>query len=155
MINLNQNNLFYNIALNLFLRMKLPMIGYCSPKILTSNAEKVDILIPLRRNTKNHLKSMYFGALCVGADFAGGLLTLNIINKHNSKAKLIFKDFKANFLKKGLSDIRFICSDSKVIEKGVVENLNTKNRINFKVKVSAIDKDGLKIADFWLTTSIK
>ena len=98
---------------------------------------------------------MYFGALCVGADFAGGLLTLNIINKHNSKAKLIFKDFQACFLKKALSDIRFICKDCKVIEEGVLENLSKNTRINFKIKISAIDEDGEKIADFHLTTSIK
>ena len=98
---------------------------------------------------------MYFGALCVGADFAGGLLTLNIINKHKSKAKLIFKDFQATFLKRALSDIQFICEDYEIIERGVLENLRKKNRVNFKIKVIAVNHDGEKIGVFFLTTSIK
>ena len=155
MMNLEKNSFLSNLALRVFLRFKLPMIGYCSPKILTSNANKVDVLIPIKRKTKNHLKSMYFGALCVGADFSGGLLTLNIINKHKSKARLIFKDFQASFLKRALSDIRFTCSDHKTIEKGVLENLSKGTRVNFKIRVNAIDSSGEKVAVFDLTTSIK
>ncbi|GAM75988.1 hypothetical protein JCM19241_286 [Vibrio ishigakensis] len=35
---------------------------------------RVEVKIPLRRRTKNHLNSMYMGALVVGADVAGGFL---------------------------------------------------------------------------------
>ena len=35
---------------------------------------------------------MYFGALSIGADFTAGLLVLNFLKKHNSKAKLVFKN---------------------------------------------------------------
>ena len=98
---------------------------------------------------------MYFGALCVGADFAGGLLTLNIINKHNSRAKLIFKDFQAVFLKRADSNIVFICEDYSIVEKGVIDNLKTRARINFKIKVKAVNESGESVAEFKLTTSIK
>ena len=130
------------------------MIAYCKPKILQSTHDLIKIKIPLKRRTKNHLNSMYFGALSVGADFAAGLLVLNILKKHNSKAKLIFKDFQADFTKRAMLDVIFTCNDSKVIENSVLENLKTKRRVNFKVKVNAFCNNEV-IASFVLTTSIK
>ena len=97
---------------------------------------------------------MYFGALCVGADFTGGLLVLNLIKKHNSKANLIFKDFDASFLKRGESDVLFECDDCEIVEKNVLDNLASSKRVNFKIEVRAFAKSEL-IAKFHLTTSIK
>ena len=130
------------------------MIAYCGPKILKSGADAVEIKIPLIRRTKNHLNSMYFGALSVGADFTAGLLVLNNLRKHNSNAKLIFKDFQANFIKRALSDVIFVCDDFKEVENSVRGNIKSKQRVNFKVKVQAFCAKDL-IADFVLTTSIK
>ena len=91
------------------------------------------ILIPLSRRTKNHLGSIYFGALSVGADFSAGLMTLNILKKNKSKAKLIFKDFKATFLKRGTSDVRFVCENSQELESAVAQNASNRKRVNFKL----------------------
>ena len=134
--------------------MKLPIIAYCRPKILKSNPDSVEIEIPLNRRTKNHLNSMYFGALSVGADFSGGLLVLNILRQNKSKAKLIFKDFKADFIKRATSKVRFVCNSSKEIESSVIKNLNDGERANFKIYVKGFCGEDL-IADFTLTTSIK
>ena len=54
----------------------------------------IEIKIPLKRRTKNHLYSMYFGALSVGADITGGFLAMMCIQKTNKRVALIFKDFK-------------------------------------------------------------
>ena len=97
---------------------------------------------------------MYFGALSVGADFTAGLLVLNSLKKNKSKAKLLFKDFQANFIKRALSDVVFTCDDFKEIENSVLENLGSGERVNFKVKVSAFCNEDL-VATFILTTSIK
>ena len=130
------------------------MIAYCRPKILDINNNLSKIEIPLKRRTRNHLGSMYFGALSVGADFSGGLIVLNILRKHNSKAKLIFKDFKANFLKRATSDVLFVCRAPKEVEKAVLENLENKNRINFELNIEGFCHEEL-VASFTLTTSIK
>ena len=140
--------------LRLYCYIKLPIIAYCKPKILKSDCDSVEILIPLKRRTKNHLGSMYFGALSVGADFSGGLIVLNILRKHNSKAKLIFKDFKANFLKRATSDVLFVCKAPQEVDIAVLENLKNKNRVNFELKIEGFCNKQL-IADFTLTTSIK
>ncbi len=55
-----------NLYLNLFGFSKVPLIWLCHPKIIAIDSEHVEVRIPLRRRTKNHLNSMYFGALAVG-----------------------------------------------------------------------------------------
>ena len=56
---------------------------------------------------------------------------------------------------RGDTDIIFTCTDYKIIEQSILENIKTNNRVNFKLLVNAHSKDGEHIADFTLTTSIK
>ena len=54
--------------------IRIPIIGFVRPKLIVVNSEQIIVSISLRRRTKNHLNSMYFGALAVGADVAAGML---------------------------------------------------------------------------------
>lgn len=56
-----------------FGHFKVPMIGYLKPRIIKLDDTEIIICLPLNRRSRNHLNSMYFGALSVGADLAGGL----------------------------------------------------------------------------------
>ena len=150
----NEITLKERLFLKLYCYAKLPMIAYCRPNIRYLSSKGAQVDISLKRRTKNHFKSMYFGALSVGADFTGGLLVMHIIKKNNSKARLLFKNFEASFLKRANSDVSFLCSDHSVIEDAVLKNLKSGERVNFKIGVRAMTDDG-KVADFILTTSIK
>ena len=55
-----------------FSRFKVAMIGYLKPRLIKLTEQDIVICLPLRRRSRNHLNSMYFGALAVGADLAGG-----------------------------------------------------------------------------------
>ena len=46
--------------------------------------------MPLRRRTKNHLGSMYFGVLAVGADITGGFLAMEPIQESGRNITLNF-----------------------------------------------------------------
>jgi acyl-coenzyme A thioesterase PaaI-like protein len=61
------------LLLRLMGLFQIPLLAFVKPRILVINDEKCVVKIRNRRRVKNHLKSMYFGALCVGADVAGGL----------------------------------------------------------------------------------
>ena len=52
----------------------IPLIGFCKPKILELTDARTVIRMPHHRHTKNHLGSIYFGALAIGADLAGAFL---------------------------------------------------------------------------------
>ncbi|HEY8887948.1 MAG TPA: DUF4442 domain-containing protein, partial [Gallionella sp.] len=56
------------LGLRLFGFAKIPMMLYVRPSVMEISNERVVVRIPLTRRTRNHLGSMYFGALSVGAD---------------------------------------------------------------------------------------
>ena len=147
-----------NLYLRFFGLTKIPLLWFCRPKIISLDNENVEIKIPLKRRTKNHLGSMYFGALSVGADITGGFLAMICIQKSNSKVALIFKDFKANFLKRAEGDVHYICNESKKIAEAVDETLQTGERVNIPIPVVATvpEKFGDEpVAEFSITLSLK
>ena len=137
---------------------KVPLIFYCRPSVVELNREKAIIKIPIKRRNRNHLNSMYFGVLAVGADVAGGLLAMDQIRRSKKKVSLVFKDFKADFLKRPEGDTIFICNDGYAIEKLVQEAINSGERVNMPIKITAtvptIFGDE-PVAEFVLTLSLK
>ena len=74
---------------------KIPLLASVRPTVVELDPERCVIRIPLRRWSRNHLGSMYFGALAIGADIAGGLLAVEQIRKAGAKVSLAFKSFRA------------------------------------------------------------
>ena len=143
--------------IRLFGFTKVAMIAYCRPRVISIDDSKLEIKIPLNRRTKNHINSMYFGALAVGADITGGFLALPSIQKSKRKIVLVFKDFNAQFLKRAESDVHFICNDGLAVDQLVSTAIETQERQNYTLQIIAktpkISDDVL--AEFDLTLSIK
>ena len=146
-----------NLYLKFFGLTKIPLLWFCRPKIIQINNESVEIKIPLKRKTKNHLGSMYFGALSVGADITGGFLAMICIKESKRKVALIFKDFKADFLKRAEGDVHFICNDGRAISELVEKTINSGNRESMRVNIDAIVPSLSQdlVAKFELTLSLK
>ena len=49
--------------------------------------DKCVVKVPLKRRSRNHLRSMYFGALAAGADCAGGLIAMRLIETEGEAAR--------------------------------------------------------------------
>ncbi len=142
----------------LFGFMKVPLIFWVSPSVVTMNDEECVIKIPLNRRTKNHLKSMYFGVLCTGADIAGGLVAMNEITASGKRVALSFKDFQADFLKRAEGDVHFKVTQIKEIKKFVAEVIKSGERMNFPVEINAVVPSinpNEVVAKFVLTLSLK
>ncbi|MES2799136.1 MAG: DUF4442 domain-containing protein [Bacteroidota bacterium] len=134
---------------------KIPIIGYVKPRITEMNDELVRVKIRLRRRTKNHLKSMYFGALCVGADVAGGIFAFYFAKKYQTEVSFAFKGVEGEFLKRPESDVIFECTEGAVISAIVDESLKTGERINKFVLVNCLNSDQEIVATFNMNISVK
>jgi len=146
------------LFLKFFGFLKVPMIYYCNPKVINISKESVEIKISLKRRTKNHIGSMYFGSLSVGADVTGAVIALDLIKKSKFKINLLFKDFKADFLKRAEGDVHFICNDGKLISEMIKETELSKKRVNKAIDITAYVPSKLKdtpVAKFILTLSLK
>ena len=146
-----------NWYLLFFSLTKIPLLWFCRPKIIHLDNDSVEIKIPLKRRTKNHLGSMYFGALSVGADITGGFLAMICIQKSKREVALIFKDFKADFLKRAEGDVHFKCAQGSDVAGLVEKTISSGQRENMVVNIDAyvptISND--IVAKFELTLSLK
>lgn len=136
-------------------KFKIPMIAYVKPKILALDEEQIKVRIKLRRRTKNHLSSMYFGSLAVGADVAAGLHAFYFAELAGEKISFAFKSVNGEFLKRATTDVVFISKDGLVVKETFKEAMETKERINRKVNVGVMDANQEIVAKFVLEISVK
>ena len=102
---------------------------------------------------------MYFGVLCVGADVAGGIIAARLLTKvKKGKGSLVFKDFKANFIKRAEGKTIFTCVDGAKIKEAVQKAEESLERVELPVTVIATVPDQFgsePVAEFVLTLSLK
>ena len=143
--------------LRLFGLSRIPLIFFCLPRVISITETSLEIKIKLNRRTRNHLNSMYFGVLSVGADVTGAFLAMEYIRASKCRISLIFKDFHADFLKRAEGDVHFICDEGPAIRALVQKSEETGERVSMPVHITAtvlsISSD--PVARFILTLSIK
>ncbi|OGT53128.1 MAG: hypothetical protein A3F17_03940 [Gammaproteobacteria bacterium RIFCSPHIGHO2_12_FULL_41_15] len=134
----------------------VPMIEYAQIEVVELNDEEAIVKIPLIQENKNHLNSMYFGALSVGADVSGGILALYFAKKAGKHVAIVFKDFKADFLKRANDDVLFVCREGRAVEQLIQQAIESGERQNLPVHIEAIsDSTEEVVAKFVLTLSVK
>ncbi len=134
---------------------KIPMVGFVRPKLISIDENQVRVKIKLRRRTKNHLNSMYFGALAVGADVAGGIHVFYFAELSNLKVSFAFKGMKADFIKRAESDIVFESNQGQLVQKAIKLSEETGERVNETINVLALDQNQEIVATFEMIVSVK
>ncbi len=136
---------------------KIPMLFFISPTVVELDDHRCVVKVPLIRRTRNHLRSMYFGALAAGADCAGGLMAMRLIEKEGGGVSLIFKDFHAEFLKRAEGDVYFSNEQGEEIRALVKQAMESPERVNLPVQIVAtVPTNGSEpVARFTLTLSLK
>ncbi len=140
---------------------KIPLLFFTQPAVEEISEKHCVISMPHKRVTQNHLKSLYFGALCIGADVAGGILADRLLRKvKRGKGALIFKDFQAKFLKRSHAKTYFRCTEGEKIQQLVKRAEESLEREEMPVQVEAFTLTGPqgteeKVAEFVLTLSVK
>ncbi|MFA6120079.1 MAG: DUF4442 domain-containing protein [Sideroxydans sp.] len=145
------------ISLRWFGLTKIPVLFYFGVSVTEISKERMVVRIPLRRRTKNHLGSMYFGALCAGADCAAGAFAMHLIKQQPKSVSLVFKDFNAEFLKRAEGDVDFCCDQGKEIAELVAQAVASEERVERQLDVIATvpSLSDEVVARFKLTLSLK
>jgi acyl-coenzyme A thioesterase PaaI-like protein len=134
------------------------LLWFIQPSILEIDENRCVVRIPLTWRTRNHLRSMYFGALCMGADVAGGLIAFHLMRKLKVSVSFVFKDVRGEFLKRPEADVHFTCTDGAVIQELMRRTIESGERQEAKVHVVATVPKKLgdePVANFELTLSLK
>jgi acyl-coenzyme A thioesterase PaaI-like protein len=124
-------------ALVRLLGLRIPVLLFLAPRVEALDDGGCAVSIPLGYRSRNHLGSMYFGALCAGADLAAGLNAAALIQRVHRKVKLVFADVKAEFLKRADGDVVFRTTQGREIRHAVEQADATGDRITIPVEVVA------------------
>jgi hypothetical protein len=137
---------------------RIPMLLFCQPSIAEFTPEVCVVRIPLNWLTRNHLRSMYFGALAVGADCAGGYAATMLIRERQAQVSFIFGEFTAKFHKRPEADTLFRCADGLKMAALVDRAIASGERVHDHVDVVATSPAASgesPVATFRLTVSLK
>jgi len=119
------------------LKLKIPVLWFLGPRIVRVDQEVAEIRIPLTWRTRNHLRVMYVGALCAGADLAAGMGAARHIFGVGERIDLLFKDLHAEFLKRADGDVHFRSSQGARVAEAVALTRRTGERVTIPVEVVA------------------
>lgn len=137
---------------------KIPLVWWLKPRVMELDNSRCVLMMPLRRRTKNHVGSMYFGAICVGAELAPGVLTIHLFKQQKTKYTFLFKAFHAEFLQRCESDVYFTFTQGDLIEKAIKQAEATKERQNVSLSITATcpaTSGDKPVALFAITISLK
>jgi len=137
---------------------KIRLISYVRPQVVELSDERCVLRVPLTWRTRNHLRSMYFGALCTGADAAAALLGLEAVQRAQGRIHFLFKDVRAEFLKRAEGDVHFACAQGSEIRELIEKASASGERENLPIHVTATVPSLFgddPIARFTLTLSVK
>ncbi|WP_413584318.1 DUF4442 domain-containing protein [Bdellovibrio sp. HCB274] len=147
----------FNAFLAIYGLLKIPLLVFIGPKVVEMTDKKFVIKIPLGYRTKNHLNSMYFGALGVGAELSIAAPAVQVIAESKQKIDFIFKDFTAQYGKRADGDVHFVCDEVESVVALINEAKTNPARIERKMKGYAIvpSKSDEPVMTYELTLSVR
>nr|BFD59779.1 DUF4442 domain-containing protein [Bdellovibrio sp. CKG001]BFD63196.1 DUF4442 domain-containing protein [Bdellovibrio sp. HM001] len=135
---MNTKNLKFTLFVHLYGLMKIPLVLFVSPRVVEAGDKRFVLKIPLGYRTKNHLNSMYFGALGIGAELSIAAAAVAAITESKMKIDFVFKDFTAQYLKRAAGDVHFICDEVEAVKSLIEEAKTNPERIERKMKGYAV-----------------
>ena len=129
------------------------------PKVIELSSQTSRVRLPFSFIAKNHVGSMYFGALAMGAELSVALKVVDSMQNDKVPVSFIFKDFNCQFLKRAVSDTDFYCNEVAQIEALIQKALSTNQRVDQQFNGYAMPSKSTSKEDqlmtYQLTISIK
>lgn len=146
------------VIIRAFAFLHIRLLWWVGPSVIENSSERVILKIPLSRRTRNHIRTMYFGALAMGAESAVAITAIQEIKRQGGHIDFIFKDFSAQFLKRADGDVHFVCEQSQRVAQLVAKAKASSERVSEEFQSYAIvpSKSATeKVATFNITLSLK
>lgn len=137
--------------------LKLPLLAFTGPTVVALDENQSVVKVRLGWRTRNHLGVMYFGALAMGAELSIALKAVEQIQKSGKRIDFLFKDFKADFLKRADGHVHFVCEEAAGVADLIHRATETSERLEMKFKGHAIvpAKGESPVMTYELTLSVK
>jgi hypothetical protein len=135
------------------------LLYFVKPSIVEVNDARCEIRIPLNwRTRRRDIGAMYLGTLCMGADVASGLIAFHLQRTRGLRVSFIFKDLRAEFLKRAEGDVHFSCDEGanvvSLVERAIASGEREETTVNVIARVPKKLGDE-PVARFAMTLSVK
>lgn len=145
----------WNWQIRLLGLLKIPVLGFVNPKLVELTDSSVVMKVKYNRRNKNHLNSIYFGALAVGADTAAGIHAFYFAKEKGYKISLAFKNMEAEFIKRVECDAYFYSNNGHDVLNMIEQSKKDGLRYTIPVPVEVKSKEGELLANFTMMLSVK
>lgn len=135
------------------------LLYFVKPSVVAVSEAGCEIRIPLNwRTRRRDIGAMYLGTLCMGADVASGLVAYHLMRVRKLRVSFIFKDMRAEFLKRAEGDVHFSCDEGAnvvaLVERAMASGEREETTVNVIARVPK--KLGEEpVARFAMTLSVK
>ncbi len=117
--------------------LRIPVLLFLGPRVVSLDDDGCAVELPLGWRSRNHLGSMYLGALCAGADVAAGLVAAKEIRERHPRVRIVCADLHADFLKRADGDVLFRSRDGRRVAEAVRQADETGERVTLPMEVVA------------------
>ncbi len=136
-----------------FLFFRLPLAWIMGLKLASKAGEMPKVKLPFHRLNFNPFRSMYFASQIAAAELSTGLLLWHELQDVRAYSMLV-TNIEANFTKRGISDLYFICSNKEVLDQAL-DQLKAGEIMQIPLKSIGKDSDGNEICNVKITWSVK
>lgn len=150
-------NLKLTAQINAYSMIKIPLLAFITPRVVELTDTRSVVRVRLGQRSRNHLNAMYFGALAMGAELSIALKALQEIARSGKKIDFIFKDFKAEFVKRADGHVHFICEEAAEVAKLIHESSASSERFSrtFHGRAVLADNPEEILMTYALTLSVR
>ncbi|MCX6295667.1 MAG: DUF4442 domain-containing protein [Bacteroidetes bacterium] len=139
----------------LYLLKSLPMAFVAGIRVKELSDSKAITTIKFGWLTQNPFRSMYFACQAMAAEMSTGILVMNAINNSSSAISMLIIKNKANYFKKAVGKITFICADGELVSELIIKAKQSDEGVITDMKSIGIDESGDTVAEFIFTWSLK
>jgi len=143
------------VKFRMFLFLKLPSAFFAGVRIKDVGESFCTVTVPYKWFSQNPFKSTYFACLAMAAEMTTGSLGLAHIHKRKPAVSMLVVKVEGNYFKKATGVTSFTCHDGIAIRNTIEEAITTGESRSFRALSTGINKDGEKVAEFFITWSFK
>ena len=136
-----------------FLLWKLPMAFFANLKVEELDDYKSNVSVPYNYLNKNPFKSMYFAVQSMAGELSTGCLV--ILHTDGKNISTLVTNIEANFHKKAINTINFICLDGEKALIAIKKACDTNKSQKCIMVSKGYNEEGECVSEFTVTWSLK
>ncbi|WP_082026444.1 DUF4442 domain-containing protein [Flammeovirga sp. OC4] len=139
----------------LFTMTQVPLGFIAGMKLIELDGNQCSTTLPYKFLNKNPFKSTYFAAQSMAAELSTAALGMLHLNEHLKKIAFIIVDMEAEFLKKAVDKVTFVCKDGHLVKEAIEKAYETGEGQIVKMQTIGTMPDGTVVSKFHFTWSFK